>query len=38
MNVLNMDNSDTFFIDDIPNLNNINNEIINSLKDVKKFY
>ena len=38
MNVLNMDNSDTFFIDDIPNLNNINNEIINSLKDIKKYY
>lgn len=38
MIVLNMDNSDTFFIDNIPHLANINNEVINSLKDVKKCY
>lgn len=38
MNIITFDNGDPFFIDDIANLNNINNEIINSLKDVKKFY
>lgn len=38
MNIITFDNGDPFFIDDIPHLNNINNEIINSLKDIKKYY
>jgi hypothetical protein len=38
MNVITFDNGDPFFIDDIPHLNNINNEIMNSLKDIKKYY
>jgi len=38
MNIITFGNGDPFFIDNIPHLNNINNEIINSLKDIKKYY